>query len=71
MNLFPRDKQHIPNMIFVFGYMSGQQINSMINDWGGFNMDVTTYTMILVVKLWGLGWAYRDGGMKDDKLTKD
>ena len=34
-------------------------------------MDITTYTMLLVVKLWGLGWAYRDGGMDDKELTND
>jgi len=27
--------------------------------------------MLLVVKLWGLAWAYRDGGMKDEDLTPD
>ena len=43
----------------------------MMNDFGGFNMDITTYTMILVVKNWSLGWAYRDGGMKDSELTKN
>ena len=43
----------------------------MMNDFGGFNMDITTYTMILVVKNWGLGWAYRDGGMKDSELTEN
>lgn len=33
-------------------------------------MDITTYTMLLVVKNWGLGWAYRDGGMKDSELNE-
>ena len=41
----------------------------MMTDFGGFNMDITTYTMLLVVKNWSLGWAYRDGGMKDSELT--
>ena len=41
----------------------------MLTDFGGFNMDITTYTMLLVVKLWGLGWAYRDGDMADADLT--
>lgn len=42
----------------------------MITDFGGFNMDITTYTMILVTKLWGLSWAYRDGALIKG-LTKD
>ena len=43
----------------------------MVTDFGGYNMDVTSYTMILMTKLWGLSWAYKDGGVKLDTLTKD
>ena len=71
MMFLPRNKQHLIVCAFVMGYLSCQHINSMMNDFGGFNMDITTYTMLLVVKLWGLAWAYRDGGMKDDELTAD
>jgi len=62
MNIFARDFQHKVMMVFLLGYLSGQHIYSMLNDFGGFNMDITTYTMILVAKLWMLSWAYRDGG---------
>lgn len=34
-------------------------------------MDVTTYTMILVTKLWGLTFAFKDGAMDMKLLTPD
>lgn len=34
-------------------------------------MDVTSYTMILVTKLWGLSWAYSDGAKLSKDLTPD
>ena len=43
---------------------------SMLYDFGGFNMDITTYTMILVTKLWGLSWAFKDGAEISSKLTE-
>jgi len=33
----------------------------MMNDYGGYHADVTTHTMVLIAKLWGFSWAYRDG----------
>jgi hypothetical protein len=42
----------------------------MMTDFGGFNMDVTTYTMILVTKLWGLSWAFKDGAELPSKLSE-
>ena len=39
-------------------------------DYGGFNMDITTYTMILVTKLWGLSWAFRDGCINPFELSE-
>lgn len=62
MRLFPRAWQHWVMMVFLLIYMSSQHIYSMLNDFGGFHMDITTYTMILVCKLWILAWEYKDGG---------
>jgi len=44
---------------------------AMYLDYGGFNMDVTTYTMLLFTKIWGLSFAYKDGALNRDKLTED
>jgi D-alanyl-lipoteichoic acid acyltransferase DltB (MBOAT superfamily) len=42
----------------------------MVFDFGGFNMDITTYTMILVTKLWGLSWAFKDGAEIATKMSE-
>lgn len=34
-------------------------------------MDVTTYTMLLVTKVWALAWAFRDGSQIPSKLNQD
>ena len=46
----------------------------MMKDFGTYAVDVSSYTMLLVAKLWGLAWAQMDGARyaKDkDCLTKD
>lgn len=58
-------------MGYLLTYMSAQHLYGMYIDFGGFNMDVTTYTMILVTKLWGLSWAYADGAKIQKDLTPD
>jgi len=30
-------------------------------DYAGWNIDITSFTMLLVTRLWGLSWSYRDG----------
>ena len=42
----------------------------MINNYGGYDMDITTYTMILFCKLWAMSWAYMDGGREISYLRK-
>ena len=34
-------------------------------------MDSTTHTMILVTKLWGLSWSYRDGFLPKSELRNE
>lgn len=46
-------------------YMSGQHIYRMYTDYGGYSMDITSYTMILFCKLWGFSWSYMDGSKAD------
>ena len=48
--------------------MHGRQ---MYLDFGGFKMDVTSYTMIVTCKLWGLSWAYADGAKTEKDLTAE
>jgi len=44
----------------------------MVIDYGnGIELDVTTYTMILCTKLWGLSWCYYDGARLSKDLTPE
>ena len=70
MTQLPRSSQQKYVCGFLMTYLSCQHIYSMVFDFGGFNMDITTYTMILVTKLWGLSWAYKDGAEISSKLNE-
>ena len=67
MVLLPRNFQHKAVFIFVMGYLSGSHIYRMWTNFGGWDMDITTYTMILTAKLSALAFCYKDGGVKEDK----
>ncbi len=43
----------------------------MITNFGGWDMDITTYTMILTAKLSALGFCYKDGGEKEEDLLPE
>ena len=59
-------------MAFVSIYLCSQNIYRMFNDYGThLSMDITTYTMILLCKLWMLSWAYKDGGEEKKNLTAE
>ena len=40
-------------------------------NFGGYDMDITTYSMILTAKLSALAYCYRDGGEKDENLLPE
>ena len=41
----------------------------MVN-WGGWEMDVTTFTMLLTCRLWSVGFVIADGTTPDAKLNE-
>jgi hypothetical protein len=43
----------------------------MYTDFGGFNLDISTFNMLQVCKLSGLAFCYKDGGEDSKSLTKD
>jgi len=52
-------------------YLSGSHIYRMYTNFGGWDMDITTYTMILTAKLSALAFCYKDGGDNDEKLLPE
>ena len=71
MNFLPRNKVHIYAMIFAMLYLSGQHIYRMITNFGGWEMDVTTFTMLLTARMWSIGFCYKDGAIKDEDLMPE
>lgn len=67
----PRAQQHKYCTAFLFIYMLGQHIKSMIFDYGGYHMEATAHTMLEMTKLWGLSWALRDGFVAQTKLSEE
>ena len=58
-------------MIFVMVYLSAQHIIRMVTNFGGYDMDISTYTMILTAKLSALAFCYSDGAKDDKDLIPD
>ena len=71
MLYIPRNEQHYAVMAWSMGYLSVHHVYIIIYVYGGYNMDVTTYTMLLVTKVWALAWAFRDGSQITSKLNQD
>ena len=71
MIVFPRHKQANYVMFWVLGYLSYSHLDSLINRFGSYDMDITTYTMLLVCKLSALAFCYQDGGTDAAKLNED
>ena len=71
MHVLPREQQNKAVIVFVMVYLSTSHIYRMITNFGGWDMDITTYTMILTTKLSALAFCYRDGGQPEDKLLPE
>jgi hypothetical protein len=71
MWLLPRNQQQLYCTVYLTLYMSGQHIYSMYTNYGGYDMDVRSYSMILLCKLWATSWAYKDGGDLADSKKGD
>lgn len=71
MILMPRQQVGKYVMWWCLGYLCFNHIYRMYVDFGGFNMDISTFTMLHVCKLSALGYCYQDGATPVDKLSKD
>lgn len=71
MQALPRKNQANYVMFFVLAYLSGQHIYRMLDNFGGFDLDITTFTMLLICKLSALAFCYKDGAEKEEDLTEE
>ena len=70
MTYLPRDIQNKLVTGWVIAYNSALFLYFMITCFGCWNMDVTTYIMMLTAKLWGLAWAVKDGYVHKQNLSE-
>ena len=71
MTVLPRKTYKTMNLVFVLSYLSISHIYRMMTNWGGWDMDITSYTMLLTCRLWSIGFVVRDGEKKEEYLSKD
>lgn len=69
MMLMPREKSAPYVMFWVLGYLSYSHLMSLLYSFGSYEMDITTYTMLLVCKLSALAYCYQDGGTDSATLN--
>ena len=62
MAVLPRNTQQKYVMGWVLGYLTFNHLHRMYTDFGGFNLDISTFNMLQVCKLSGLAFCYKDGG---------
>ena len=68
MYLFPRRNCGLVTMIFVLIFLSTQHIYRMVTRYMSYDLDTTTYTMVLTAKMSALAYCYSDGGKPDHML---
>ena len=77
MRFLNRDRQHLIIFIILYTYQSWMHIDRMIQNFGEWGGEVTSFTMNLVWRLISLGFWYRDaihqgkGGIPNDKSVNE
>jgi hypothetical protein len=71
MAFLPRKTQAPFVMFWVLGYLSYSHLCALLYNFGGYEMDITSYTMLLVCKLSALAYCYQDGMTDAAKLNQD
>lgn len=56
---------------FVLALLSYHHIEAMIRNFGGYEMEITTQTMLLACKISALAFCYEDGGKEEEELSKE
>lgn len=57
--------------IFTLSYLTLVHIERMVNDYGGWHLGVSTFVMLLCLKLSAIAWDYVDGGIDPSKLSTE
>lgn len=69
--LFGRRRSPFWIVLFTLLHLSYLHISRMINDYGGWSLDVTTIYMMSICKFSSICWSYEDGGKSDDSFKSE
>ena len=70
MLLAPRDSQQKYVTAFVFAHLSLSHVGTVIYHFDSYDLEITTNTMLLTLRMQAMAWSYYDGGLKRDALTE-
>ena len=65
-----RDGQQRYVSAFVFAYLSFSHINTVLYHFDSYDLEITTNTMLLTLRLQALAFSYYDGAQPREKLTE-
>jgi hypothetical protein len=73
MLVIPRNGSKLGKYVtwFVLALLSYHHIEAMLRNWGGYDLVITTQTMLLACKISALAFCYEDGGKDEKDTTKD
>ena len=73
MKFIPRNGASMGKYVtwFVLALLSYHHIESMIRNFGGYDLEISTITMLLACRISGLAFCYEDGGKNEEELTKE
>jgi len=71
MNFLPRNVQQRYVMTWVLSYLTCNHLYRMYTNFGGYDLEISTFTMLQVCKLSAMSFCYKDGGEPEASLSKD
>ena len=71
MALAPRSWSHKLVCVFCFAHLSCSHLYSILYRYGAYDIDVSTNTMLLTLRLQALAFSYYDGTKLDEKETSE
>ena len=69
MAVLPRDKSYLFVCVYAFSYLSVSHIHAVLYHFGSYDLDITTNTMLLTLRLIALAFSFSDGGKDPKELT--
>ena len=70
MLIAPRDTQQLYVTAYVFTYLSCSHICTVLYHFDSYDLEITTNTMLLTLRIQAMAYSYYDGSLKREALTE-